>query len=253
MLSDVDLSLSLSHKAFKSIRRFQRQRLYELEKIAFDNKSPTVILFEGWDAAGKGTTIQELTRRLDPRGFKVYAITAPRTHETRLPWLWRFWLKTPRYGEMAIFDRSWYRQVTIGRVQELPTKMDWSAVFKEINDFERLLAEDGVTFIKFWLHISKEEQLRRFIKLRQDPEDFWQVTEAYWERHRRYDDYLAAAQDMVTVTHTSHAPWFIVPATDVNYRNYMVSKTIINALEKSVGVSETKWADLAELEAAATG
>lgn len=251
MLNDVDLSLSLSDKAFKHIRRFQRQRIYELEKIAFDSKSPTVILFEGWDSAGKGATIQELTQRLDPRGFKVYAITAPRTHETRLPWLWRFWLKTPRYGEMAIFDRSWYRRVTIGRVQELPANMEWQSVFKEINDFERLLADDGVTFIKLWLHISEAEQLRRFIKLRQDPEDFWQVTEAYWERHRRYDEYLSAAREMLTATHTPQAPWFVVPATDPNYRSYMVFRIIINTLEKSLGLTLTRWDSLEALEAAA--
>ena len=248
MLNDVDLSLSLSDTAYKYIRGYQQQRLYELEKAAFDKKVPTVIIFEGWDAAGKGSTIQEMTQQLDPRGFKVYNITAPRTHETKLPWLWRFWLKTPRYGEMAIFDRSWYRRVTIERIEGKLAVNSWQDVYSEINDFEKLLADDGVVFIKLWLHISEEHQLRRYIQLRQDPEQFWQITEAYWQRHRQYKEYFKATEIMLEQTSTTYAPWSIIPANDDNYRIYTAFKVIINRLEQALDLSPTQWLDLADLE-----
>jgi polyphosphate kinase 2 (PPK2 family) len=248
MLNDVDLSATMADFTFKYVRRYLRQRLYDLEKIAFDHKVPTVIIFEGWDGAGKGATIQELTRRLDPRGFKVHTTTAPRTHETKLPWLWRFWLKIPRHGELALFDRSWYRRVTIERVEAAKNDVNWLPVYQEINDFERLLADDGAVFIKFWLHISEEEQLRRFIKLRQDPEDFWQVTEAYWQRHRRYQEYYQCANQMLLQTHTAYAPWTVIAATDPNHRDYTVYKTIIDRLETTLNTPQTHWLSLEELE-----
>ena len=248
MFKDIDLSATMSDLTFKYVRRYQRQRLFDLEKAAYDRKVPTVIIFEGWDSAGKGPTIQELTRRLDPRGIKVHSTTAPRTQETKVPWLWRFWMRIPRYGEMVLFDRSWYRRVTIERIEGTKNETSWQRVYQEINDFERLLADDGVVFIKFWLHISEEEQLRRFIKLRQDPEDFWQVTEAYWQRHRQYKDYFKAAEEMLTQTNTSQASWSVIAATDPNHRDYTVFKTIIDTLENALDVQRTHWLPLDELE-----
>lgn len=251
MLDEVDLSLSLSKRAFKHARRWQRQRLYDLEKMAFDAGLPTAIVFEGWDAAGKGTTIRQLTRRLDPRGFVVHSIQAPRTHETKMPWLWRFWMKIPSYGQMAIFDRSWYGRVTIERVEGLTPIPDWIRAYEEINEFERTLADDGMIFVKFWLHIAKEEQLRRFIDITNDPDRAWQVTAEDWERHRKYDEYRAAVEDMLANTHTAHASWTVVPATDMYYRMYHVFKVIIDTLEKALDVEPTEWQSLEDLEAAA--
>lgn len=252
MLDTLDLSLSLSDTAFKHVRRFLQQRLYQLEKLAFDTKVPTIIIFEGWETAGKGSTIQEMTSQLDPRGFKTYSITPPRTLETKMPWLWRFWLKIPRYGEMAVFDNSWYRRVLVERIKnEKPMSLNGRSVYDDINDFERLLADDGTIFIKLWLHISPEEQLRRFIRLTKDPAQAWQVTAEEWEQHRRYDDYLAAAEEMLAKTNTSHAPWSAIPATDQHYRFYAVYRAIINRLEAVLDVTPTPWLSLDDLEEAA--
>ena len=249
MLDTVDLSLSLSDTAFKHIHRFLQQRLYQLEKLAFDTKVPTIIVFEGWEISGKGETIQEITGQLDPRGFKTYSTTPPRTLETKMPWLWRFWLKIPRYGEMAAFDRSWYRRVLAERIKnEKSIALNGRSVYDDINDFERLLADDGTIFIKLWLHISPEEQLRRFIKLTKDPTQAWRVTAEEWEQHRRYDDYLAAAEEMIANTNTPHAPWSAIPATDENYRFYAVAKAIINRLEAVLDVTPTPWLSREDLE-----
>jgi polyphosphate kinase 2 (PPK2 family) len=248
VLDQVDLSLALSKTAFKRARRFQRQRLYDLAKMAFDARLPTMIVFEGWDAAGKGTTIRELTRRLDPRGFQVHPVQAPRTMETRMPWLWRFWMKIPDYGQMAIFDRSWYGRVMIERVEKLTPIPDWIRAYEEINQFERTLAADGMVFIKFWLHISRQEQLRRFLLISKDPARAWQVAAEDWERHRDYDEYAAAVADMLANTHTSYAPWTVVPATDPYYRVYRVFQVIIDTLEQALGAERTEWDALDALE-----
>jgi AMP-polyphosphate phosphotransferase len=251
LLEQTDLSLSLSKAAYKQVERLQQQRLYDLEKAIFDRKLPVIILYEGWDAAGKGTTIRALTQRLDPRGFKTYAIQAPRTEERRMPWLWRFWMKIPRHGQMAIYDRSWYGRVLVERVENLTPIPDWIRAYEEINEFERTLADDGTIFIKFWLHISREEQLRRFIQISQDKANAWQVTAEDWEHHRKYDEYLAAVDDMLDNTHTSYAPWTVVPATDRYYRLYFVFRVIITALEREIGLTPTVWQTLEELESQA--
>jgi polyphosphate kinase 2 (PPK2 family) len=248
MLEEVDLTLSLSKNAFKLARSFQRRRLYDLERMAFDAKLPSIIVFEGWDAAGKGTTIRKLTRRLDPRGFKTYSTQAPRTDELRMPWLWRFWMKIPRQGQMAIFDRSWYGRVTIERVEHLTPIPDWIRAYEEINEFERTLANDGCVFMKFWLHISRAEQLRRFMLLSGNRATAWQVSSEDWERHQKYDEYRAAVVDMLENTNTSYAPWTSVPATNKYYRTYRVFKVIIDTLERALGAETTVWPTIEELE-----
>jgi polyphosphate kinase 2 (PPK2 family) len=251
MIEEVDLTLSISKKASKLARRFQQRRRYDLERMAFDARLPSIILFEGWDAAGKGTAIRELTQRLDPRGFKTYAIQAPRTDELRMPWLWRFWMKIPRQGQMAIFDRSWYGRVTIERVEHLTPIPDWIRAYEEINEFERTLANDGCVFMKFWLHISRKEQLRRFLLLSKDRTTAWQVSAEDWDRHRKYDEYHAAVVDMVENTNTSYGPWTVVPSTDKYYRIYHIFKVIIDTLESALGAERTGWPTIEELETAA--
>ena len=248
MLETVDLSLSLSKGALKQVQSSQIERLYILEKTAYERKVPVIIVFEGWDAAGKGTIIRKLTERLDPRGFKVSTTQAPRTFETLKPWLWRFWMQIPRQGQMAIFDRSWYGRVLVERVEGLTPIPDWIRAYSEINEFEHTLADDGTVFIKFWLHISLEEQLRRFAKLTNDKETAWQVTAEDWEHHRKYDEYFVAVEDMVSNTSTEYAPWDIVPATDKHYRTYHVFRTIITRLEDALELDSTDWDELEVLE-----
>ena len=246
-LLQTDLSLTLKKKAYKPIRKAQIERIFDLSELIYEQKRPVIIVFEGWDAAGKGTTIRRLTAPLDARGFKVLSTQAPRTHEKRKPWLWRFWMNVPRHGQIAIYDRSWYGRVLVERVDGLTPLPQWIAAYEEINNFERTLADDGAIFIKFWLHISKDEQLRRFMKLASEPENAWRVTAEDWENHRKYDEYLAAVEDMLDKTNTPIAPWTVAPSTDGEVRLYTVFDTIIRRLEAALGLTPTPWPSLAEL------
>lgn len=249
MLDEVDLTLALPKRAAKQALAAQMDRLYELQRELFDRKVPVIILFEGWDAAGKGTAIRSLTERLDPRGFKVLATQAPRTHEQQKPWLWRFWMEIPRRGQIAILDRSWYGRVMIERVEGFTPIPDWIRAYEEINGFERTLADDGTILCKFWLHIDKAEQLRRFIRLTGDPATAWQVTAEDWHRHQLYDGYAAALRDMLTNTSTAVAPWDVVPSTDLNYKTWYVFETIIRRLEAALDVEPAVLPTYAELVA----
>ena len=188
MLEKLDLNQKIKKKAYKSMMPELSNRLFNVEKASWDAGIPVIILFEGWDAAGKGTSIQKLTAPLDPRGFKLYPIRAARTYEKKHPWLWRFWLKAPARGEWAIFDRSWYGRVMVERVEGLTPESEWRRAYRDILDFERTLADDGHVIIKFFLHISKKEQKKRFENLSNDPLQAWHVSPEDWEHHRRYDD-----------------------------------------------------------------
>ena len=247
MLDSVDLLRTLKKKAYKPVRQEQIERIFDLSELIYEQKRPVIVVFEGWDAAGKGTSIRQLTAPLDARGFKVLATQAPRTHETRKPWLWRFWMNIPRYGQIAIFDRSWYGRVLVERVNALTPMPQWIAAYEEINNFERTLADDGTVFIKLWLHISKDEQLRRFMQLASEPETAWQVTAEDWENHRKYEEYRAAVLDMLQKTNTPIAPWTVVPSNDGDVRQYTVFSTIIARLEAALGLALTPWPSLDEL------
>jgi polyphosphate kinase 2 (PPK2 family) len=234
MLEKIDLTRRLSKPEYKALLPHLQRRLYDLEKACWDAKIPSVILFEGWDASGKGTSINLLTSRLDPRGFKLYPIQAPRTFETHLPWLWRFWLKLPNYGEMAIFDRSWYGRVLVERMENLTPEVEWRKGYRDIIDFEHNLADDGTVIIKFWLHISREEQRRRFKMLEVDPLESWHVQPEDWEHHRKYAEYLQAVEEMLERTETEWGPWTIVEATDRRWARVKIFQTIIRRLEEAL-------------------
>jgi len=234
MLEKVDLTKSLSKPEYKARLPYQRNRLYDLQKACWDAGIPSVIVFEGWDAAGKGTSINLLTQRLDPRGFKLYPIQAPRTFETHLPWLWRFWQKLPNYGQMAIFDRSWYGRVLVERMEGLTPEAEWRKAYQDIVDFERTVADDGYVICKFFLHISKKEQKKRFKKLEQDPLESWHVQPEDWEHHRKYDEYLVAYEEMLERTETEWGPWTIVEATDRYWARAKIFETIIPRLEEAL-------------------
>jgi polyphosphate kinase 2 (PPK2 family) len=234
MLEKIDLNRSLSKERYNALKPHLQRRLYDLEKACWDAKIPTIIVFEGWDAAGKGTAINLLTSRLDPRGFKLYPIQGPRTFETHLPWLWRFWLKTPNYGEMAIFDRSWYGRVLVERVEGLTPVAEWRKGYRDIADFERTLADDGYAIVKFFLHISEKEQKRRFKKLETDPLKSWHVQPEDWEHHRKYKEYVVAIEEMLERTDTEWGPWTIVEATDRRWARVKIFETIIRRLEDAL-------------------
>lgn len=249
-LGVLDETRNISKQAFKSVQRDMLERIAGLAELVYEQKRAAIVVFEGWDAGGKGTTIRALTDHLDARGYKVLATQAPRTHEMQKPWLWRFWMNLPRYGQIAIFDRSWYGRVLVERVRGLTPMPEWIAAYEEINQFERTLADDGTILLKFWLHISRREQLRRFMLLTEDLSTAWQVTAEDWENHRLYDEYVAAVRDMLASTNKPCAPWAVVDATDREVRMYSVCRAVIDRLEQALDVPASAWPSLEELAAA---
>lgn len=206
------------------------------------------MVFEGWDAAGKGTTIKKLTQQLEPRGFTLYAIHGPRTYELHMPWLWRFWLKTPSYGEIGIFDRSWYGRVLIERVEGLTKETDWRRAYQEIVEYERLLAEDRYVVAKFFLHISKEEQRQRLESLSSDEATHWQVAQEDWDHNERYGEYREAVEAMLERTDSEWAPWTVVEATDKRWARVKVFQTLVSCLEEGLSRSGLEVPKLKESE-----
>jgi AMP-polyphosphate phosphotransferase len=235
LLENVNLKRKLSADEYNNTLPALQLRLYDLEKVCWDLKIRSMLVFEGWDAAGKGSSIATLTQRLDPRGFKLHTITTPRSFETSRPWLWRFWLLVPDEGEMAIFDQSWYMRVMQERVEGLVPDSEWRAAYGDIVDFERMLADDGVIIIKFFLHISRKEQEKRFRKIESDPLESWRITKEDWARHKRYREYLAAAEEMLERTETAEGPWTVVEATSRRWTKVKILNTIIAALEHRLG------------------
>ena len=235
MLENVNLKRKLSEEEYARVLPALQRRLYDLEKACWDNKISSIIIFEGWDAAGKGSSIATLTQRLDPRGFKLHTISSPRAFELSRPWLWRFWLRVPPAGEMAIFDQSWYSRVLGERVEGLVQEREWRAAYSDIVDFERTLADDGTAIIKFFLHLSRKDQEKRFKALEADPLEAWRVTKADWARHKKYSEYLAAAEDMLDRTEESHASWTIIEATSRRWARTKILATVISALEQRLG------------------
>jgi AMP-polyphosphate phosphotransferase len=231
MLEKVDLSSKASKKEYKERMPELQDKLYALQKATWDTGVSVIILFEGWDAAGKGSSIQKLTSRMDPRGFKLYPIREARTYEKKHPWLWRFWLKIPGRGEFAIFDRSWYGRVLVERVEGFVPEQDWRRAFRDIVDFEHNLADDGTIIIKFFLHISQEEQKKRFKQLLKDPLTAWHVDPEDWEHHAKYDEYVRAIEEMLERTETEWGPWTIVEATDRRHTRIKIFETIIQRVE----------------------
>ncbi|MBE0697220.1 MAG: hypothetical protein IH586_09875 [Anaerolineaceae bacterium] len=248
MLGTLDLSSKMEKVAYKTLMADLSDRLYYIQQASWAAGVPVIILFEGWDAAGKGTTIHKLTDPIDPRGYKIYPIRAVRTYEKKRPWLWRFWLKIPAQGEWAIFDRSWYGRVLVERMENLVEEKDWKRADRDIVDFERTLADDGTLILKFFLHISKKEQKKRFKKLTEDPLNAWRVSEEDLRNHKRYKKWLRVYQEMLEQTDTEWGPWTIVEATDRRHTQVKVYQTIIRALESRLGISAQPMPVLAENE-----
>lgn len=239
MLEQIDLSVSSSKAEYQEKLPVLQARLYDLEHALFQARIPAMIVFEGWAAAGKGSTINVLSARLDARGFRVVPITPPRTAETHYPWLWRFWQKIPARGQMVMFDTSYYRRVLIDRVEKNVRRRQWENAFQDIADFEEMLAADGTVILKFWLHISKKEQARRFKRLLKDDLTSWQVTDEDLAQHGAYKTYLAAVEDVLARTNSPHAPWVVVEATDKYHTRLKVFETMIRTLEARLGLPAT--------------
>ena len=235
MLKNVNLKKKLARDEYKRLLPDWQQRVFGLEKACWDHRVPTMVVVEGWDGAGKGAAIAAFTQRMDPRGFKLYPIASPSPEERRRPWLWRFWLKVPDQGDLVIFNHSWYYRVLDARVNRETGQEQWPQAYRDIIEFERTLADSGVVIIKIFLHISKKDQKKRLRATERDPLESWRVTPADWDRHRRYEEYLVAIEDMLERTGSEHAPWTIVEATSRWHARKRVFETIIAALEGRLG------------------
>ncbi|WLR42468.1 UDP-galactose-lipid carrier transferase [Bacillus carboniphilus] len=185
-------------------------QLLGLQRTLVDNHRGCIFVFEGWDAAGKGGVIKRMTAGLDPRGFEVHATKAPTNEEQQYPYLHRFWSRIPKYGKIGIFDRSWYGRVLVERVEGFASNEQWLKAYNEINYFEKFLHQQGYIIIKFWLHISKEEQLRRFQERQDNPLKRWKITEEDWRNREKWDEYETAVEEMLERTSTDYSPWVVI-------------------------------------------
>jgi polyphosphate kinase 2 (PPK2 family) len=237
MLETVDLSLKLTPDEYK-VRLIKAQvRLSQLGFQVYKQQRPVIIAFEGWDAAGKGGAIRRLTERLDPRGYVVHAISAPRGDDAEHHYLWRFWRRLPEAGQIAILDRTWYGRVLVERIEGFCSEEEWRRAYREINEFERQLVDFGTVLVKFWLHIGQDEQLARFELRQETPYKAWKLTDEDWRNREKWEPYVEAVEDMLLKTSTTGSPWTVVPANDKLYARVNVLETVVEALEGSLDLS----------------
>jgi polyphosphate kinase 2 (PPK2 family) len=238
VLDDLDLTKKLSReeeadRLDKAWPRLAQLRLTLGGLIGSGELGPPVcVTFEGEDASGKGGAIKRLVAQLDPRHVRVVQFAAPTHDEKRHHFLWRFWPSLPGWGGMAVFDRSWYGRVLVERVEGFATREQWLRAYDEINGFERTLADEGMILIKFWLHISPDEQLKRFKKREQDPLKQWKLTDEDWRNREKAGEYHEAVEDMLARTSIEpHAPWHVIPAESKHYARVAVIETVIDEIE----------------------
>jgi AMP-polyphosphate phosphotransferase len=236
-LDELDLSLSLSAKE-EAERLAAGWKRLEALRLALGGKlesyglgPPVCVLFEGWDASGKGGAIRRLVQPLDLRHVRVAQFAAPTPDEKRHHFLWRFFPVLPGWGGWAVLDRSWYGRVLVERVEGFATENEWRRAYEEIDDFERMLAEDGSILVKFWLHISSKEQLKRFEARERDPLKRWKLTDEDWRNRKKRKAYKAAIEDMVERTSTDWARWHLIEAESKRFARVKVVETVNAAIE----------------------
>jgi polyphosphate:AMP phosphotransferase len=234
ILDQVDLSHHVEKPEYREQLKHRQKKLTDLSWRLHDRGKSAVLVFEGWDAAGKGSAIRRLTQAMDPRLFRVIPIAAPTAEEHAQHYLWRFWRQLPRDGRITIFDRSWYGRILVERIEGFATNHEWLRAYREINEFEEQLAEHGTVICKFWLHVSKEEQLRRFEQRQEVKYKQHKITDEDWRNREKWDEYKAAVNDMVARTSTSYAPWTLVPADDKRHARLQVLKTVSEAFHDAV-------------------
>ena len=234
VLDTIDLSRSLSRDEYSASLKDLQSRVREAEHRIYRARIPVIIGYEGWDAAGKGGNIRRLTDSLDPRGYEVIPIAAPTEEERAHHYLWRFWRRLPKAGHIAIFDRTWYGRVLVERVEKFCSTADWQRAYREINEFEHELVEDGAVVLKFWLHIDQATQLARFTERKESPGKQWKITEEDWRNREKWDLYRAAVDEMLARTSTEEAPWTVVEANNKYFARVKVLETVADAVERAL-------------------
>lgn len=235
VLDRVDLTRTVSAKDYSSRLARLQGKLNRLSRTAWEKKVSSVLVFEGWDAAGKGGTVRRLTSAMDARLYRVVPIAAPTDEERAHQYLWRFWRHIPRAGRVTIFDRSWYGRVLVERVEGFAREDEWRRAFQEINEFEEQLTDHGIMVTKFWVHISKEEQLQRFKERQKTEFKQYKITDEDWRNRKQWDAYESAINEMVVRTSTRAAPWVIVAGNDKRFARIQVLETVGRRLEKALG------------------
>ncbi|MDD6651993.1 MAG: polyphosphate--AMP phosphotransferase [Eggerthellales bacterium] len=232
-LDDISFDKHLeSEEDYRKELKALQKRLNKLEPQMYLKRIPFIIMYEGWDAAGKGGNIKRVAQALDARAYTIYPSPAPTKPELMHPFLWRYWTRLPKAGHVGIYDRSWYGRVLVERVEGFASEAEWSRAYDEINEFERDLVNWGAIVLKFWVNISPEGQLQRFEAREQDPLKSWKITGEDWRNRDKYPQYKAAVQDMFRLTSTKQAPWHVLESDDKHYARVKALKTICDCLEE---------------------
>ncbi|GGE07812.1 UDP-galactose-lipid carrier transferase [Aureimonas endophytica] len=233
---DMDRELPKSVDYDERIAELQTM-LVRIEQAYLGSDHSAVIVFEGWDAAGKGGTIRRISNVLDPRGFKVWPIAAPTPEELKRHYLSRFWQRLPGKGEIAVFDRSWYGRVLVERVEAITPETDWRRAYREINEFERLLTDNGTRVVKIFLAIDRKEQLERFVKRMDDPLKRWKLSAEDFRNRGKWDAYIEAGEEMIAKTSTEAAPWHVVASNHKKYSRVTAIQHIVDDLSAGLDLT----------------
>jgi len=235
MLEKIDMTKSLKDEAeYHTKLDHYQTKLVKLQRKLTDSNRSLVIAYEGSDAGGKGGNIKRIIEKLDPRGFVVHPIAAPQGDERVKNYLWRFWIRMPRFGQMAVFDRTWYGRVLVERVEKFAKEPVWKRAYNEINEFERILTDNGTILVKFWLHITKDEQLKRFKARQTDDYKKWKITDEDWRNRKKWNQYMKALEDMFAETDTAYAPWNIIEGNRKWYARVKALTVVTDALEREL-------------------
>ena len=234
ILSSLDMQQKVSKEDFGDRLEKLQGRLNLLQRRAQARDISAILVFEGWDAAGKGGAIRRITRALDARSYQVIPIAAPTDEERAQHYLWRFWRHLSRSGRLTLFDRSWYGRVLVERVEGFAAELEWRRAYSEIGEFEDQLVEHGIVLVKYWIHITQEEHLRRFKEREKAKYKQWKLTDEDWRNRSKWPDYERAVNEMVERTSTRAAPWTVVEGNDKYFARLKVLKTLCNSLEEAL-------------------
>lgn len=229
-LDEVDHTLSLAEDEYRRQLKHEQKRLAALEQKMYLARVPLMVMYEGWDAAGKGGAIKRVAQALDARAYTIFTSPAPTKPELAHPHLWRYWTRLPKAGHVGIYDRSWYGRVLVERVEGFASVTEWSRAYDEINEFERELARWGAILVKFWVDVRPDEQLARFEAREADPAKQWKITEEDWRNREKYPQYKAAVEDMFRLTSTACAPWIVLESDDKRFARVKSLQVINDAL-----------------------
>lgn len=229
--------LVLGEDEYKHELKRLQKRLFKLENLMFQARIPMIVMYEGWDAAGKGGNIKRVAQALDARAYTIIPSPAPTKPELAHPHLWRYWTRLPKAGHVGLFDRSWYGRVLVERVEEITPPNRWAEGYDEINEFEHDLVDWGAILIKFWVDVSDAEQLARFEAREADPSKQWKITPDDWRNREKYPQYKSAIDDMFRLTSTTYAPWLVLESDDKRYARIKALRIIVGKLEERLGIS----------------